>query len=954
MRLFISTLAILLFSISSIAQNRIEVRQLTLENGLKVYLHEDHTQANVFGAVITRAGGKNDPADATGMAHYMEHMLFKGTTELGTTDWEKEKPHIDKIFELYDELGKTTDEEKRKEIQKQINEESLKAAEYAIPNEMSNVIKSMGGTNLNAGTGPDQTMYYNSFPPSQIERWLDLYAHRFINPVFRSFQAELEVVYEEKNMYQDMFVFPILEKFNYHFFKNHPYGQQTLIGTAEDLKNPSLTKMYDFYKTYYVPNNMALVISGDFNSEDIIPIIEEKFGKWESGEVPEYKIKEEEAFNGRELVEVKMSPIKMGFLGFRTLPKGHKDELILKAANMILANSNQTGLLDKLVLDNEILAAEPLNMPYIDHGVTIFLFIPKIIGQKLDEAENLIISQVDSLKAGKFEDWMLQAIKNDLYKSYQKSMESNTNKALEIANSFLLNKNPNDYLNSFTEKINSISKQDIIDIANKYYGNNYLAFYSKMGSAKKDKIDKPGYEPLKANTNAKSAYTERFEDIPFTDVNHEFIDFDRALNLVEIPGAKVYTTENPVNDIFSLTIKYGVGKYEMPMIDYAAQLMDLAETEDMDLNEIKKQFAILGCNYSFNADDSYLYLNMSGIEENLREALALMDKLLNNIKLEQKRLNVLISAEKTNRKMERSEADNVASALFSYVAFKEKSSYLNRLSMKEIKKLQADDLVDVFKKAMEYEAEVHFVGKTKEVANLLGDLNFFKEDAKESNSPIEREIESYENDKVFFVHKRKARQSKIYYLAKSENYKPENSAKISAFNSYFGGGFSGIVLQEVREYRSLAYTAGANMATPDLINHPMYFVAYIGTQADKTSEGLHIFDSLIRNMPQKPERMDMIKDYLVLSSSSYKPSFRRMSQQIVDWQLRGYNQDPRKTLLSDYENLEFDDIVEFYNKYLKSKNLAIAIVGNKRKINHKEFKNYGEVVKIKEKKLFTK
>ena len=361
--------------------NSIEILEFELENGLTVFLNEDHAKPEIFGALVTKAGGKDDPSDATGMAHYMEHMLFKGTEELGTIDWEKEKPHIEKIFELYDQLGKTKDEEERSKIQKLINEESVKANKYAIPNELSNIIKSMGGTKLNAGTGRDMTIFYNLFPPNQLEKWLELYSHRFINPVFRSFQAELEVVYEEKNMYADNFGTHMIETFLFYFFKNHPYGQQTLIGTIEDLKNPSLTKMYDFFKTYYVPNNMALVLSGDFNNDEVIPVIKENFGKWLRGDVPESVEYKEEPFNGREFHEGKYSPIKLEILGFRTVTKGHLDEPALEICNRILSNQDQTGLLDKLSLDNKIMMAQVIPMPFKDHGATLVLIIPKIAGQ---------------------------------------------------------------------------------------------------------------------------------------------------------------------------------------------------------------------------------------------------------------------------------------------------------------------------------------------------------------------------------------------------------------------------------------------------------------------------------------------------------------------------------------------------------------------------------------------
>lgn len=942
-----------LASIQLIGQNPIKVEQYVLENGLHVYLHEDHSKPQVFGGVITRAGGKNDPSDATGMAHYMEHMLFKGTTELGTIDWEKEKPHIDKIFSLYEKLRGTKDEEERKNIQIEINKESLEAAKYAIPNELSNVINSMGGTNLNAGTGPDQTMFYNAFPSSQTERWLDLYAHRFINPVFRSFQAELEVVYEEKNMYQDMFFSPILEKFNKNFFKNHPYGQQTLIGTAEDLKNPSLNKMLEFYNTYYVANNMGLVISGDFNTEEILPMIKSKFGVWKSGKLPEAKVYAEVPFNGREFIEGRMSPIKLGILGFRTVPNGHADEVALEVMNQIMANQSQTGLFDKLALDNKIMAVQSIPMQYNDHGAGMILFIPKLIGQKLEDAEAIVHGELDKVKKGEFEDWMIESIKKQLYKSYMSSMESNQSKALTIANAYSIGMDLETYL-SYPDKVNKITKEDVIRVAKKYYGENYLAFYSKMGSIDKDKIDKPGYEPLKVNTNAISSYVEQFSKIPFVKKQKKYIDFGDALLFDRIPGGRLYATTNPKNDIFSLKIKYGVGNEKFPMLEYATQMMDLAGTEKYSVNELKQEFAKIGCTYSIYSDDSYLTIYVSGIEKYFPQAVLLINELVNNPKLDPSKMEILYEGEKTNRKMERSEADNVGDALFSYVRYGDNSEYLDRLTLKEIKSLSAEKMISTFKEACKYEAEIYFAGNTDNPYSFIMDKLVLNPEPIKSNSPVVKELNSYTENEVYFVHKKKSRQSKIYYYTKGMDYNPQNQAAIKAFNVYFGGGFSGLVLQEVREYRSLAYSAGSQYSTPQLLGKPCTFYGFIGTQADKTSEGLEVFNGLVRDMPQKPERMEMINDYLVLSNSASMPSFRSRTETVQAWKRMGYKQDPSITLEPAYQNVSFDDILKFYNSQIKEKPMTIAIVGNKKNIDMDALKKYGTIIKMKEKKLFSK
>ena len=952
---FILFIALFLLITNLFAQS-IKVEEYKLNNGLTIILNEDHTNPEVFGMVAVKAGGKNDPDDATGMAHYQEHVLFKGTQELGTTDWEKEKPYIEKIYNLYDELGKTDDPVKREEIQMQINEESLKAGEYAIPNEFSNLIRSIGGTDLNAGTGPDMTVYYNKFPPNQMEKWMELYSHRFINPVFRSFQAELEIVYEEKNMGNDNFVIPLFEEFNRNFFKKHPYGQQTLIGTVDDLKNPSLTKMYDFFKTYYVANNMALILSGDFETEKVKPLIEEKFGKWRKGEIPEPKKYIEEPFNGRELVVKKMSPVKLAILGFRTPAKGDDDEIILDVCNGILSNENSTGLLDKLVLGNKVMAAEIFPIAYNDYGSTMIFAVPKIIGQKLESTETLLLAQLDSLRSGNFEDWMVDAVKKELYKNFELELESNEFKAEIFAEAFSQNRNINDVL-KYPEKIKKVTKEDVIRMANKYYGKNYLAFYSKMGFPKKEKIDKPDFEPLDANTNAKSVFAGRFEKMKADEPIEKFVDFEKDVKTAELGKLQtLYVVNNPKNDIFTLTIKFGIGNEKSPLLKYASDMMNYAGTVDFDLSQYKNEFSKSGCSYNIYSNDSYTYIELDGPEDNLTNALKLISQLLVSPVLKPEKLDILLNEEKTIRKLERSEPDNVADALYEYIRYKNNSNYIDRLSLKELKKLNTDSLVNAFLNVTKYETEVHYCGKTgiTEFKNIVSANLQLTQPVYKSESPVVRNVEKYSSNKIYFVDKKKALQSKIYFLINGKQYQIDEDPDIDAFNMYFGGGFSGLVLQEIREYRSMAYSAGALFRRPPLQGKEYYFVGYIGTQADKTNGAIDVFVDLVRNMPEKSERMPMIRDYLKQSALTSRPGFRELSETVVKWKLKGYTDDPAKVKIPGYKKHTFNDITRFYTENIKEKPMVICIVGDEKRIDMDELKKYGEIIYVKESSLFTK
>ena len=420
MKRFLLALAILLSV--NIANAQLKVKTTKLDNGLKVVMCEDHSTPKAYGAVYVHAGSKNDPADATGMAHYFEHIMFKGTDKIGTINWEAEKVYLDSIDIMYDKLHETADVEARAAIQKKINELSIASTDYAIPNEVDVILTKMGGTGLNAGTAYDQTMYYNTFPANQIEKWMDVYAERFRYPVFRLFQSELETVYEEKNMYGDEPINAAKEYMFEQVFGEHPYGRP-IIGLTEHLKNPQTSKMREFFNTYYVANNMTLILVGDFNIDEIEPMVAEKFGTWRSGEIPaqpEYKLPE---FKGQTIQDVRLTPIKMGILAWRGVKISDPDYLPLSIACSIFSNG-ETGIMDKEIIDGNIMASMLLPLSLEDYGANIIIYVPNLIGQSHEKAEDIVLASLEKLKNGEFSDELFEAIRVNMLQDRMRDTES--------------------------------------------------------------------------------------------------------------------------------------------------------------------------------------------------------------------------------------------------------------------------------------------------------------------------------------------------------------------------------------------------------------------------------------------------------------------------------------------------------------------------------------------------
>src|SRR5699024_1124806 len=241
-----------------------------LDNGLSVILSPSHKKPRIQTYIAVKAGSKTDPADHTGLAHYLEHMLFKGTPKYGSLNFAKEKPLLDSIAALYEVYNSTTDEAKREKIYAKIDQVSGEAAHYAIANEYDKMMAAMGARGTNAFTSFEQTVYTEDMPNNVIDKYLGVQAERFRHPVFRLFHTELEAVYEEKNRSLDSDGSKVFKQIFALLFPHNNYGQLTTIGTIHDLKNPSLNAIRDYFNTYYVPNNMGIIMAGDFDPDKVI------------------------------------------------------------------------------------------------------------------------------------------------------------------------------------------------------------------------------------------------------------------------------------------------------------------------------------------------------------------------------------------------------------------------------------------------------------------------------------------------------------------------------------------------------------------------------------------------------------------------------------------------------------------------------------------------------------
>lgn len=937
--------------------NALKVKEYRLENGLTVWLNEDHSQPKVFGAVVVKAGAKDCPD--TGIAHYFEHMMFKGTDRIGTLDYESEKVLLDSIAMKYDELAMTEDTAARARLQKEINELSIRSSEYVIPNEFNRLINRFGGSGLNAATSYDATIYFNTFSPQYMVQWAEINSERLINPVFRLFQSELETVYEEKNMYGDFIGGQVMDTLMARYFGPHPYAYP-IIGSTKNLKNPRLTEMHKFFEDYYVASNMALILSGDFDAQQVMPILEKAFSRIRSGNAPKQEKVMLPPFNGRETMKVKFPIpfIKAMGLGFRGVSANHEDQVALNIAVNLLNNANGTGYLDKLMVEHKLMGALAINESMNEAGILAVAIMPKLLIQSYSSAEKMVWDEINRVKNGDFSDEMFNSLKLEQKRQYASSLENIDSRATVMMNLFSQGKSWNDYLNEVA-RIESITKEDVVRVAQKYFSNNYLCVTKSTGKYPKDNLPKPAFSPVvPRNADASSSYAKQLEKIPEQQVAPRIIDFEKDVKTSKLtPLVTLYTTPNPLNDIFTLNISYGIGALEQPELMQLTNYLQLLGTESLSFEQFRSRLQSIGSTLAFDVTPDAFVMKVTGFDNHIDETMELVGDFIRHAKADDKKLRQIVDDTKVSEKAFFKSGDNVASALLEQVKYGDQSRYLRKLSLSQIKKLKGKDMLAIYDKVRSVQCDLHYCG-TLPVEKVIGTIRQhlpLERTTVASNSPYYRELKQYDRPTVFFIDMPDMAQSIVYGYVKGDPVDDKASRHASRlFSVYFGGDMSSLMFQEIREFRSFAYRTSGRYQLPNHAHKGTAgsFTAMLSTQSDKTLDALGVLDSLIREMPLKPERMEAVKQTLVNRINNDYPPFRNLSEKVASARMEGFDRDPAEEFLRDIATMDMQDISRFYREQISGRPVVYVIAGNRKHIDMKKLAEYGTIIKVKKKDIY--
>ena len=932
-----------------------ETRIYTLDNGLKVYMSVNQEEPRIQTYIAVRTGSKNDPAETTGLAHYLEHIMFKGTTNFGTSNYELEKPYLDDIEALYEHYRTLTDQEARRIAYHEIDSISQLAAQYFIPNEYDKLMSTIGAEGTNAYTSNDVTCYVEDIPSNEIENWAKIQSDRFQHMVIRGFHTELEAVYEEYNIGIAQDSRKVWAAMGAMLFPTHPYGTQTTIGTQQHLQNPSITNIKNYFNKWYRPNNVAICMAGDFDPDKTIAIIDKYFGAWQPGDdvkQPEFSAMKpitaprDTAVYGLEAENV--------WLGWRFDKANSLQIDTLDIVNEMLSNGT-AGLID-LDINNQMkmLGAWSYNESLLDYSSLVLGGSPKE-GQTLEEARDILLAEIEKLKKGDFSDDLLPSVVNNYKLRYYTMMERNSSRASQYVEAFITEK-PWKQQVGYIDRISNITKEQIVDFANRHLNDNYVVVYKRQGEdVNLKKIDKPQITPIQANRDMVSDFVKEVQNTVVPPIEPRFIDFQKDLTFGEteakLPYIYVYNKEN---GRFSLTLKYDFGEESDVRYSYAAMLIDYLGTDKMTNEEINQQLYKLACKYSIYVTDRNIYVNLWGLSENMGEALALVEHVMQNAEpdadVTEMAIQMLEKSRMDNKLNQRSNFNN----LVQYGIYGKYNQARNILTGKELRDICPMDLLDLLRNLKNYKHTVLYYGpmSENEMAEVVTANHLTNKELLDAPTGRHYEMQpTLENEVLIAPYT-----AKNIYMRMIHNemrpWNPEDAAVIALFNEYYGGGMNTIVFQEMREARGLAYNAYAAYIEPSYKDQPEYFFTHIITQNDKMMDAVNHFNEILDDMPASEQAFGIAKEALTKRLASQRTTKFGLINAWLSAQECGIDYDIDEKIYKAIPNLTLQDIVKFEKENIANKPYRYVILGDENELDMKALEKIGKIKRLTTEEIF--
>ncbi|HUB61326.1 MAG TPA: insulinase family protein [Puia sp.] len=928
-----------------VTNDPLQARIYTLSNGLTVLLSVNHKEPRVAVRIAVRAGSNTDPKDHTGLAHYLEHLLFKGTDKYGTLDWAKEKPYLDKIDALYEQYNAAKDPIARRRIYHRIDSVSGLASHYAIANEYDKLMADIGSQGSNAHTWVEETVYEEDIPAGAMDKFLAVQAERYRDPIFRLFHTELEAVYEEKNRGLDNDGVKLSEAMNALLFPTTNYGRQTTIGTVSDLRNPSLQAIRAYYYKYYVPNNMAIVMAGDFDPDILIRKIDQAFAYMRPKPVQGYEHAPERDLTTPVVRTIYGPSGESVRIGFRTPATDTRDAVVLDLISSILSN-DKAGLLDlNLNKRQKLQGAQAELEQFKDYGILLFAGSPKQ-GQTLEQVRDLLLQQIGLLKKGQFDDSLVRAIVANGKLSLLEGLQKNDARVEALTEGFILHRDTLwDRDVAQLDEQAGIGKTEIVAVANKYLRDNYVLLYKRKGIDKSIvKVEKPPITPVETNAGKQSEFVKRIEAMPVTPVTPQWLDYNAGITHAKAGIANVLYVPNKENDLFHLYYRLDMGSWNNRLLPMAAQYLQYLGTAEHPTAEISRAFYSIACNFSVNTTTETTTISITGLQENFERAVALFDEVMRHCLPDSLALVALkdrLLKARANNKLNK---QAIMQGLISYARYGPKNPFNSGLTGEELRALKPEDLTGVLHTLLDHPHTIIYYGPlgVDSFTRAIVEVHALPASWTPYPAKVRFPFAEQSSNKVLFADYDMV-QAEICWIRNSEPYDVRKEAVVDLFDNYFGGNMGSVVFQTLRESRALAYSTFASYETPARKEDPFYILAYIGCQADKLNEAIDGMNALLGDLPVSAKGLELAREGEKKDIETERFTGDEIVFQYLGDREKGLDYDQRKEEYFSLDGLSMDDIKHFHEREIAGKAYTYCVVASQKRIRLDDLKKRGEV-----------
>ena len=933
-----------------------KTRIYTLDNGLKVYLSVNAEKPRIQTYIAVRTGSKNDPAETTGLAHYLEHLMFKGTKQFGTNNPAAEAPLLDQIEQRYEAYRKLTDPEARRQAYHEIDSVSQLAAQYFIPNEYDKLMAAIGANGTNAFTSNDVTCYTEDIPSNEIDNWAKIQADRFQHMVIRGFHTELEAVYEEYNIYLTDDGDKIWSAMGKKLTPTHPYGTQTTIGTQEHLKNPSITNIKNYFNKWYVPNNVAICMAGDFDPDRTIAIIDKYFGQWRpAADVSQPVFPKQLPLTAPSDTTIIGQQAEQVWMGWLAKKASDLQCDTLEVIESMLSNG-RAGIFDlNLNQQMKVQVAGGGVQTQQDYSTFILYGMPKP-DQSLEEVRSLMLAEIDNLKRGNFSDDLLPSVINNMKLSYQRALDNNLWRVRQHMNSFI---NGDSWQQHSTqiERISKMTKQQIVDFANRFFTNGYATVFKKQGvDTLQKKIDKPAITPIPTNRDQVSQFVRDIQNAKVEPIQPRFVDFQRDLTVSQVKkGQPLLYKHNDENQLFDLTFRYEFGNEDDNRYEIAADYLDYVGTDKLTATDIKQKFYQLACNYRVSVHAKNLSVSLSGLSENMPAALRLLYEVLQGAKADKASYEQYVALILKSRDDAKKDQRTCFQYLYQYGIYGPHNGWRDVMTARQLRDAAPQQLLDLLKGLSSMQHTVLYYGPMteKELSKCIS-----------KQYPTAKQLAAVPEGQPYVTQQTPQNEiwmapyeAKNIYMRMYHNegrvFNPDEAATVSLFNEYYGGGMNGIVFQELREARGLAYNASAYYNRPARQHEKEDFYTHIISQNDKMMDCVRQFHQILDTIPQSEAAFKIAKDAVEKQLASQRTTKFSVISAYLTAKLRGLDYDLNEKIYRDLKSLTLQDIVRFEQQQMARKPYRYLILGDEKELDMPALEKIGPVRRLTLDDIFT-